>query len=314
MPDAFQLASPGAYLIAPALWRIVPALAASLLLIAAVEARRDRPLRSSELFVRWRTWVLILPVWLAAVASPAAAVIIVVALSVQAVREFSRLVGLAPAPSRLLVAVAVTSAPLAVYDFTSWRALPPLMLLAATVVVMATCTVDRSVQQLGLTTIGLVYLPYLLTYVILLRAHERAGPGVLLMVGVAVALSDVGAYVAGSLFGRRPLAPSLSPNKTRAGAVGNLVGAGAAVAAFTFAAPHVPLWLVACIPVAVAAGAIWGDLLESLFKRHFEVKDAGTWLPGFGGLLDRIDSLLVVAPVTYTLIVVVGGLVARGGL
>ena len=65
-----------------------------------------------------------------------------------------------------------------------------------------------------------------------------------------------------------------------------------------------PLFLL--LPVVIAVGCLWGDLVESLLKRQFEVKDTGSWLPGFGGLLDRIDSLLFVLPLVYSLLVVMG--------
>jgi phosphatidate cytidylyltransferase len=59
------------------------------------------------------------------------------------------------------------------------------------------------------------------------------------------------------------------------------------------------------LPVVVALGSIWGDLLESVIKREFEVKDAGAWLPGFGGLLDRIDSLIIVVPLVFYVLMVI---------
>lgn len=306
MPEAFPHTGPAYGLLLPALLRLGIVLAAGLVLILIVERRRRRRLAESTLFVRWRTWVLILPLWLAAVVHPVATLVLVIGISVQAVREYARMVGLRPASRRLLLFVAVTSAPFAAYDFTSWRALPPLLLLAATLIPLLAQDVEDGVRQLSLTTVGLVYLPYLLTYVWLVRTRDGAGPGMLLMLGVAVALSDVGAFTLGSVVGGRPLAERLSPNKTRAGAVGNLLGASLGVVWCTFAVPDAPAWLLVTIPVVVAAGAVWGDLLESLFKRRHVVKDAGTWLPGFGGILDRVDSLLVVAPLTYTLIVVGG--------
>ncbi|MFQ5878937.1 MAG: phosphatidate cytidylyltransferase, partial [Dehalococcoidia bacterium] len=107
------------------------------------------------------------------------------------------------------------------------------------------------------------------------------------------------AFSCGKLFGRRQLAPRLSPNKTWAGVGGNFLGVYAAFAIMGFALPDIPLWVQALLPAVVAAAAVAGDLFESLLKRSFHVKDAGGWLPGFGGLLDRIDSLLFVLPVAY---------------
>ncbi|ARZ67695.1 phosphatidate cytidylyltransferase [Streptomyces albireticuli] len=109
-------------------------------------------------------------------------------------------------------------------------------------------------------------------------------------IGVAVAFGDIGAWCGGMLLARmggglaRPLS-RLSPGKTWAGVLG--AGMGVAAGLDVAGAFTVTLW------AAVLAGCVFGDLLESMIKREAGVKDAGTWLPGFGGLLDRIDSLLV---------------------
>jgi phosphatidate cytidylyltransferase len=91
---------------------------------------------------------------------------------------------------------------------------------------------------------------------------------------------------------RRPISP-LSPNKTLGGVVGALLGATAVL----FLLGTVSVGLV----LAIALGGLFGDLLESMLKRQARVKDAGDWLPGFGGLLDRIDSLLLALPLVYVL-------------
>src|SRR5207248_10649091 len=108
-----------------------------------------------------------------------------------------------------------------------------------------------------------------------------------------VAASDVGAFVVGRRLGRHRLAPRVSPNKTWEGVAGNLLGALGGLALMSvvlpdgFGAPR----LVA-LGVVSGIASLLGDLFESLVKRGYGVKDTGRWLPGFGGLLDRIDSLL----------------------
>ncbi|TMD97059.1 MAG: hypothetical protein E6I76_06545 [Chloroflexi bacterium] len=135
------------------------------------------------------------------------------------------------------------------------------------------------------------------------RSRRNDLPGsiaVLLVVGVCVALSDVCAFCVGTLVGGPRLAPRVSPNKTVAGAAGNVLGAYLGLAIMAgIAPPEWPVAITLALPVVIAVASIWGDLLESLVKRAFAVKDAGTLVPGFGGILDRIDSLLLAMPLAY---------------
>lgn len=290
-------------LLAPAAMRIGAALAVALVAITVVEGRRGRlrDLGASTLFLRWRTWALAAPLFLAAVTWPAACLVFVIALAVQGVREFSGLVRLSGWSRRFLLVAAATTPIIAVVSFASWRAIPPLLLLVATLPPLLAQDCEKGATRLAFTGLGFAYIPWLLTYVWLLREHTSGGAGVLLALGVAIAASDVGAFVVGSSLKSAKLAPRLSPNKTVAGVAGNALGALLGLALMSFARPPaVPIWLYYGLAVVVVAGCVWGDLLESLLKRQFGAKDAGDWLPGFGGLLDRIDSLLVVAPLAYT--------------
>jgi phosphatidate cytidylyltransferase len=111
--------------------------------------------------------------------------------------------------------------------------------------------------------------------------------------------ADVGAYFAGRAFGRRKLAPSISPNKTWEGVLGGAVLAVLLGAlAYMVVEPHGPA-LIVLVPLALVTVAISvvGDLFESMIKRLFGVKDSGTLLPGHGGVLDRVDSLTAAGPV-----------------
>jgi phosphatidate cytidylyltransferase len=160
---------------------------------------------------------------------------------------------------------------------------------------------DRALRDLGSAAVGCIMIPGLLVHGVAL-AVERGQLGVTLFVALAVACagSDVGAFIVGRRFGRTPLAPILSPTKTREGVVGNVVGAGVGLAPFAaLLAPDFEPQALLVIVVLVAVGSLWGDLFESAVKREAGVKDAARWLPGFGGILDRIDSLLLVVPLVY---------------
>ncbi len=305
--------------LAPAVERIGAVLASGLGAIVVAGRRRGRPLTSGVLFLRWRTWLVAAPIYLAAITwSRWTALGFVVALSVQGAREYSDVVTLARPYRAALIAASATAPAVLLARPELWPALPPFVLLAATLVPLARQDVREGPRHLGVAMLGFVLVPWTLGFVLLIRQQIPGGVRILLAIGLAVALSDVLAFLAGSAAGRRAprsdsdapvpvlsrkLAPVLSPAKTRAGVLGNLCGA---FLGWWLMRPILPGWLPEiarwCMPVAIAAAAVWGDLVESLIKRYGGVKDAGHCLPGFGGLLDRIDSLLLVLPVSYLLL------------
>lgn len=153
---------------------------------------------------------------------------------------------------------------------------------------------------------GFIYC--LLPAVALLWIRERAeyqgigqGFDLLIWVFLVVWATDIGAYFAGRAIGGPKLAPAVSPNKTIAGLIGGVISAALMAGAWVYyvGLPAQLLWL--AVPFAVAAQL--GDLYESGLKRRAGVKDSGTWLPGHGGLLDRLDGLVPVAILTAALMV-----------
>lgn len=147
-----------------------------------------------------------------------------------------------------------------------------------------------------------VYVSLCLAHVVLIR-YLPQGAFWLTMLVVIVAGSDTGAYYAGRTWGRRKLFPQISPKKTVAGGIGGLtVGIIAAeIVNFLFSAQVNPVMLLFAAGLLIIVG-IGGDLAESMIKRSVGVKDSGSILLGHGGLLDRIDSLLLTAPVLYCLL------------
>ncbi|MGZ4105140.1 MAG: phosphatidate cytidylyltransferase [Actinomycetota bacterium] len=163
---------------------------------------------------------------------------------------------------------------------------------------------ERVAENLGVTLLGVVYVPFFAAHVILMTGLPH-GPAITICYLGLVALNDVSAYATGALFGKHPMAPSVSPKKSWEGTI------GATILMFLLALIVGPLITPFTIGSSLALAAVvtvvapLGDLSESLIKRDLGVKDMGTMLPGHGGVLDRIDSLLLVAPAAYWLIRVV---------
>ena len=130
-----------------------------------------------------------------------------------------------------------------------------------------------------------------------------AGREALFLLMLTVIVSDTAQYYSGRAFGRRLLAPQISPNKTIEGAIGGFVfGAIAMVSAGAWWLPSMPVVLRALVGVTVVTLGIVGDLFESMLKRSAGVKDSSALIPGHGGVLDRIDALLFAAPIYYVVL------------
>ena len=147
-----------------------------------------------------------------------------------------------------------------------------------------------------------LYVPLLAGFCVLLLVPEDDGAVRVLVFIATVVGNDVGGYTAGVLFGRHPMAPSVSPKKSWEGMAGSIVACVAVATPIVVLGLGGPWWGGVLLGVALAVSATVGDLAESLIKRDLGIKDMSTLLPGHGGLMDRLDSLLPSAAVAYLLL------------
>ena len=147
---------------------------------------------------------------------------------------------------------------------------------------------DRDVIMSALT---LAYVPFLASFALIMPARE-GGEYWTLGTMIIIASIDTGAYATGLLFGKTPMAPKISPKKTWEGFAGSVVFAIVAGVIIAQTAVHIPWWWGAIFALILVATATVGDLIESLMKRELGTKDASKFLPGHGGFLDRLDSVL----------------------
>lgn len=160
---------------------------------------------------------------------------------------------------------------------------------------------ERPLERIVYSLFGLLYIPWLLGYFLMLRYTPDSGQGLLYFALplLATFAADIGGYFGGYFFGRRKLAPEISPAKTVEGAIGGLTFSFLTVLVFSqltrLGSPLEAL----LYSILVASASQLGDLAESLLKRSLKTKDSGSSLPGHGGFLDRLDSLLFAVPATY---------------
>ncbi len=270
----------------------------------------------SNLALRIISAVVLLPPILALIilAPPLALVAFVILLSALAGFEFGTIT-LGSDFSRyrvfvalLAVAVSISVCFRSMYDFAPLLALLLIYPVSLLLFIFVPGTPDKTFRAAAFTATGAVYIGGLFGSFSLLHPFDPNSPftspdldtgrwWVLLLLAGAV-LNDTFAYAFGRLFGKRKLAPRVSPNKTWAGAFGGIFGVVLAVAAAKFTLLPGLLWYdIALLGVSLSIFCQLGDLAESFLKRGFNVKDSGNIIPGHGGILDRCDAMLFGAPV-----------------
>jgi phosphatidate cytidylyltransferase len=191
-----------------------------------------------------------------------------------------------------------------------WLPLPLVLAVALFLVPVATlkrgAPWDRAFPDIGATLFSALFIGLSFGYLMALRRFDdlpkgdETGSDLVFLLFFIVWSSDVAAYYVGHAIGRRPLAPRVSPRKTTEGAIGGILGAvAAAFIARRWFIYRLSVADAAVLGLALGGIGILGDLVESMLKRGADVKDTARLVPGHGGLLDRVDSLLYAAPLLY---------------
>jgi len=162
---------------------------------------------------------------------------------------------------------------------------------------------EGMIRNIGSTMLGVAYVPFLAGYVFLLLAQANKGRALMLTILALTFVYDIAAFGVGSLWGRRPLAPTISPKKSWEGLFGATVVTVVLTAALVPSIiDYLNIGKAMALALVIVVAAPLGDLAESALKRDLGVKDMGSLLPGHGGVLDRIDSILFVAPAAFYLL------------
>lgn len=273
-------------------------------LLLSASGRIGAPLRR-ELLQRCLSWALIAPLVIGPILLGAAWTIgAVLVLSLLCYREYSRVTGLFRERTlSLIVVIEILLVYFAVLDH--WYGLyVALFPLGTGVIAVATIPLDRPkgfVQRVGLAVFGFMLFGCALSHLAYMANDWNYRP-VILMLLLAVEMNDVFAYIVGKSLGRRKLAPQTSPNKTWAGSLGALVLTTALVTLLgqqVFRGTTLGLSHLIGLGLIVSAVGQLGDLMLSSIKRDIGIKDTGAAIPGHGGLLDRFNSLLFVAPAAF---------------
>ncbi|WP_433722475.1 phosphatidate cytidylyltransferase [Nocardia sp. CA-129566] len=283
------------------LWRL-SALFAILYVGVAVREWRRRADRRKESLVPGAVSATLLTcvVVAAAFAGGVAWWIVVTLLGVQLTVEYASLTSLDAGYKWLVVIWSIVGPSVSAIAFPDSMWTPAIQLvvvyLIATALPIVTGRNNDATAALGRVTLCGLYIILPLEYLLLVRSQGDHGLRILFLVLISVGLSDAFGYIAGTKAGGPKLAVNTSPEKTWSGVIGSV--AGAAIGGVLF---HSPLSISAMVSATVAYAiliavlAVWGDLVESVLKRSAGVKNVGNTLPGFGGFLDRFDSLLIPA-------------------
>jgi phosphatidate cytidylyltransferase len=297
----------------PVLLRVVVLLLAGF--VAVLLARRRwslRVLRRSTLFIRARVWFIIGPLFVVAVfIGGFVAFLLATYVMLQGSSEIARIAGIQRRYALLLLLWGEVGLLVAAFAREYFVLLPFGFLILLTLVPILSGELADAHRQVADTLFAYIYVGLPIGYIVFVKSAEPWGLNFLVLVTVAVAVSDIGSWVVGRAIKTPSLTREVSPGKTWSGAVGNLLGAALAVALLWVAVPKEwPIAVVVVLVVVVAVGSLWGDLTDDFVKRAFSTTATSSLVMGYGGVLDRIVSLLMAFPLTYYAVVLTNRLVS----
>jgi len=266
----------------------------------------------TSIWLTYRSWLVMTPVILGAVFGGRIVFIgLICALTIWAFKEFARATGLyrdwwmTGAVYLGITAVGVTSLmkhPQGEEPGTGWYglfiALPVYAVALIVFIPILRNRVQGQLQKMSLAIVGFIYIGWMFGHLAFL-ANSNHAYGYLLFVLFATELNDVTAFTCGKLFGKRQFRSEISPKKTWGGALGALALAMILPWVLHFSFPHFGTLQLVLTGLTVGIGGQLGDLAISVIKRDIGIKDMGAGIPGHGGVLDRVDSLIYVAPLFF---------------
>ncbi|MCL7487948.1 MAG: phosphatidate cytidylyltransferase [Desulfobulbaceae bacterium] len=232
--------------------------------------------------------------------------LVVTLIAVFGLYEYYKMTIAIPVGARLVQTILFTLSPVLVAYFQRPELFMPALFVSLIGIILLSLKYHKRFGHillfLGFSSFGALYIGLCLAHMVLIR-YLPEGAAWLLVLTAVTAGGDTGAYYIGTTFGRRKLCPEISPGKTVEGAIGGIVaGSMAAVAMGFLLLPEYNSIVIFASALVLSVVSIIGDLAESVIKRSAGVKDSGTLLFGHGGVLDRVDGMLITAPVLYYLL------------
>jgi phosphatidate cytidylyltransferase len=254
---------------------------------------------------RWITGVIAVPILFGIVAYGGEAVfaLLIIVVSLAGMQEYNRMVF---GPGIGLEKMETLGIALFIL-LTAWYANPPVLLAVLTFTVMIVLILNLfrirkqglDMSHAGQVILGIVYIPFLMSHLILIRQTPSGVLWIFFVLVMAFA-GDIAAFYVGRRLGKHKLYPEVSPGKTVEGTIGLVAGSIAGCLLFRqFFFPMLPVGHVVVLGLMGSVIGQFGDLCESVLKRAAGVKDSGTLFPGHGGILDRLDCLMFITPFVY---------------
>jgi phosphatidate cytidylyltransferase len=285
----------------PVFWRVMVLIVVGFAAVVLSQRRSLEVWRRSTLFLRARTWFVIGPLFVLAVfIGGFVAFLLATFVVVQGCSEFVRIASIDRRYAYLLILWGEAGLLVAALARDFFLFLPFGFFILLTLVPILSGQITDAHRQVADTLVGYVFVALPMAYIVLVKTAEPGGLRFLLIVTVSVALSDIAAYATGSALRGRKLVPRVDPTKTWGGVLGNLVGAAVGILWMWVAVPSE--WSVAAVvvlAVVIAFGSVWADLTGSFIQRAFRTEVRSTVILGYGGVLSRVDSLLMAFPLSY---------------